>query len=633
MNAKTGGGKSPQCKVCGDESSGFHYGVDSCEGCKGFFRRCITQGMTHKCANEEKCEITPFTRNSCQYCRLKKCFEVGMSREASRLGRRPKRLKEVGGESSRTHTTNLPIAPYPSPHELYRLRMAELQKLLQANGTFKAELMQAFLSAAQQSFREHSKSGNAHSQTSSSTPATPNVLTVVPPADMNVNANSSMASSQSHSDVINMGSPSSIQVPSPFQDLEMAELSPLASGVNLNIGQAFDNKLFAGHGGNANDNSVYSPSAQSVNDNLPSPLMPLENIDSNSPSSFMSFGNLTYTESLSSPPNVYNTPQLDSKTTVNINTNLISTVPDMLPSGSVKQEVYTAIIKQEPLEASYDQAESAANSVVDHILAEVRETPSDTRRLLICQVTDAVIEAHMATTINTHANVQEANVRITKLKESHDVPDISKLSLSSSSVWQQFLSSMVPEITKVVKFCKKLPGFSEVEQDDQILLIKQGTFEVMVARFAILVDHIREEMFDPHLQMKSPRAIIREMPIGPFLDEFFNVAKRFNPLCLTDGEIGLFTAILMICPDREGLKNHTAIQTIHQLFMQALYFQLKICHKDADNIFISLIGMIPVFRKVSDDHAKFLNSIKMRSPTEFERDFPLLHQEVFGTTA
>ena len=23
-----------RCSVCGDEASGFHYGVDSCEGCK-----------------------------------------------------------------------------------------------------------------------------------------------------------------------------------------------------------------------------------------------------------------------------------------------------------------------------------------------------------------------------------------------------------------------------------------------------------------------------------------------------------------------------------------------------------------------------------------------------------------------
>jgi len=26
--------KGPRCSVCGDDASGFHYGVDSCEGCK-----------------------------------------------------------------------------------------------------------------------------------------------------------------------------------------------------------------------------------------------------------------------------------------------------------------------------------------------------------------------------------------------------------------------------------------------------------------------------------------------------------------------------------------------------------------------------------------------------------------------
>ena len=84
---------------------------------------------------------------------------------ASRLGRRPKRLKEVGGGEgsggARAHVGNLPITPYPSPQELYKLRMAELQKILQTNGTFKAELMQAFLSAAKASFQEHSKSGGS----------------------------------------------------------------------------------------------------------------------------------------------------------------------------------------------------------------------------------------------------------------------------------------------------------------------------------------------------------------------------------------------------------------------------------------------------------------------------------------
>ena len=80
---------------------------------------------------------------------------------ASRLGRRPKRLKDSSGSETKRET-NVPIAPYPSPSELYKLRMAELQRLLQQNGTFKSELMQAFLSAAQVSFREHQRNNNSN---------------------------------------------------------------------------------------------------------------------------------------------------------------------------------------------------------------------------------------------------------------------------------------------------------------------------------------------------------------------------------------------------------------------------------------------------------------------------------------
>ncbi|XP_052812171.1 ecdysone-inducible protein E75-like [Mya arenaria] len=80
------------CRVCGDKSSGFHYGVFSCEGCKGFFRRTVRQKMEYKaCENPKGCLIMRISRNRCQYCRLQKCIAVGMSHEAVRLGRCPKK--------------------------------------------------------------------------------------------------------------------------------------------------------------------------------------------------------------------------------------------------------------------------------------------------------------------------------------------------------------------------------------------------------------------------------------------------------------------------------------------------------------------------------------------------------------
>ncbi|KAL7012921.1 hypothetical protein ACKWTF_015109 [Chironomus riparius] len=87
-------GTNVLCRVCGDKASGFHYGVHSCEGCKGFFRRSIQQKIQYRpCTKNQQCMIQRVNRNRCQYCRLKKCIAVGMSRDAVRFGRVPKREK------------------------------------------------------------------------------------------------------------------------------------------------------------------------------------------------------------------------------------------------------------------------------------------------------------------------------------------------------------------------------------------------------------------------------------------------------------------------------------------------------------------------------------------------------------
>ncbi|XP_069814772.1 retinoic acid receptor beta isoform X4 [Dendropsophus ebraccatus] len=79
------------CFVCQDKSSGYHYGVSACEGCKGFFRRSIQKNMVYTCHREKNCVINKVTRNRCQYCRLQRCFEVGMSKESVRNDRNKKK--------------------------------------------------------------------------------------------------------------------------------------------------------------------------------------------------------------------------------------------------------------------------------------------------------------------------------------------------------------------------------------------------------------------------------------------------------------------------------------------------------------------------------------------------------------
>ncbi|XP_067935296.1 retinoic acid receptor alpha-A-like isoform X2 [Watersipora subatra] len=85
------------CVVCSDKSSGYHYGVSSCEGCKGFFRRSVQKNISYTCQKDSNCEISKVTRNRCQHCRLKKCFEKGMSKEAVRNDRKKKPSVASGG--------------------------------------------------------------------------------------------------------------------------------------------------------------------------------------------------------------------------------------------------------------------------------------------------------------------------------------------------------------------------------------------------------------------------------------------------------------------------------------------------------------------------------------------------------
>lgn len=82
--------KFPPCIICDGEASGFHYGCNTCEACKNFFRRCLLRKSNTPfiCHGGKKCEISyKKNKNNCSACRLDKCLERGMAKEKCKMGR------------------------------------------------------------------------------------------------------------------------------------------------------------------------------------------------------------------------------------------------------------------------------------------------------------------------------------------------------------------------------------------------------------------------------------------------------------------------------------------------------------------------------------------------------------------
>ncbi|XP_046670810.1 nuclear hormone receptor FTZ-F1 beta isoform X2 [Homalodisca vitripennis] len=97
------------CPICGDKISGFHYGIFSCESCKGFFKRTVQNRKNYVCLRGSSCPVTIATRKKCPACRFDKCLNMGMKLEAIREDR------TRGGRSTYQCSYTLPASLVSAP--------------------------------------------------------------------------------------------------------------------------------------------------------------------------------------------------------------------------------------------------------------------------------------------------------------------------------------------------------------------------------------------------------------------------------------------------------------------------------------------------------------------------------------
>ncbi|KRK05188.1 uncharacterized protein Dyak_GE28034, partial [Drosophila yakuba] len=195
-------------------------------------------------------------------------------------------------------------------------------------------------------------------------------------------------------------------------------------------------------------------------------------------------------------------------------------------------------------------------------------------------------------------------------------------------LWQQFSARVTPGVQRIVEFAKRVPGFCDFTQDDQLILIKLGFFEVWLTHVARLINEATLTLDDGAYLTRQQLEILYD---SDFVNALLNFANTLNAYGLSDTEIGLFSAMVLLASDRAGLSEPKVIGRARELVAEALRVQIlrsRAGSPQALQLMPALEAKVPELRSLGAKHFSHLdwlrmNWTKLRLPPLFAEIFDI----------
>lgn len=178
-------------------------------------------------------------------------------------------------------------------------------------------------------------------------------------------------------------------------------------------------------------------------------------------------------------------------------------------------------------------------------------------------------------------------------------------------------------IRGVIDFAGLIPGFQLLTQDDKFTLLKSGLFDALFVRLICMFDAPLNSIICLNGQLMKRDSIQSGANARFLVDSTFKFAERMNSMNLTDAEIGLFCAIVLITPDRPGLRNIELVERMHARLKSCLQTVVAQNRPDRPGFLRDLMDTLPDLRTLSTLHTEKLVVFR----TEHKE---LLRQKMWG---
>ncbi|XP_077582659.1 peroxisome proliferator-activated receptor gamma isoform X2 [Stigmatopora nigra] len=165
-------------------------------------------------------------------------------------------------------------------------------------------------------------------------------------------------------------------------------------------------------------------------------------------------------------------------------------------------------------------------------------------------------------------------------------------------------------VREVTEFAKSIPGFVDLDLNDQVTLLKYGVIEVLIIMMSPLMN--KDGTLISYGQIFMTREFLKSLrkPFCHLLEPKFEFSVKFNTLELDDSDMALFLAVIILSGDRPGLLNVKPIEQLQETVLHSLELQLKVSHPDSLQLFAKLLQKMTDLRQIVTDHVHVIQLLK-----------------------